>query len=125
MLKEGTPPKAIHRIPGLFEGWDPAMDPGRSRSNLTSCDPTNLKLFTPDTHFTAENTLGMPMNKPLPWGETPGRGSVGKLRGSGKAQLENNTDLQIRDGSGQPETDDFYLPRQISPWFIPVFCSRR
>lgn len=49
-----------------------------------------------------------------------GQGEVFPAQGSGRAQFEDNTDLQIRGGSGQPETDDFYLPRQISPWFIQV-----
>lgn len=86
--------------PAGTKGWDPAMDPGRSWSGVTSCDPTNPELFSPDTHFPKE-TLGdvSATKEPLPWGETMGTGSVGSLP-QHKAQGKLSVSTALIWGSG-------------------------
>lgn len=98
------------------------MDPGRSLSNLTSCDPTTPKLFPTDTHLTVENTLGS--QSPLAMGCEAVWGRLFQHKAQGKLTVR--TALICASGMDLGSlSDDFYLPRQISPWLIQVFCSRR
>lgn len=57
-------------------------------------------------HSRKHTTKSVPHEETV-WAPGPG-GRMGQgVPSSGKAQFGDNTDLQIRDGSGQPETDDF------------------
>lgn len=119
--------QAHTRCLGSSEGLLPSDDIGSCLSSVTPHDPINWMLLTTDTYCTTENILKIntpgrnglatgcnPKAEYPVWG--PAHTTAGwsgecmfPAHGSGKAQLEDDTDLRIR---GRIWTGyDFYLPQ--------------